>query len=91
VTQHDSSAKEMDSLAFKMMKKMGWTPGTGLGSNGQGIKLPIESSWPRIGKGGIGFITEVRILSEPLSLQQWTEHFMQHPHVNVRVLKPLVF
>ena len=31
-----------DNLGFKMMQRMGWSEGRGLGSDGQGITAPIN-------------------------------------------------
>jgi splicing factor 4 len=31
-----------DNVGFKLLQKMGWTDGQGLGSTGQGITAPID-------------------------------------------------
>lgn len=36
------SLENTESVASKLMKKMGWNEGTGLGKNLQGISAPIE-------------------------------------------------
>jgi len=40
-----------ESVASKLMKKMGWNEGTGLGKNLQGISAPIEATMRQKGAG----------------------------------------
>lgn len=34
----------VENLGFRMLMKMGWKEGEGLGSEGQGIKAPVNKS-----------------------------------------------
>ena len=40
-----------DNVGFKMLQKMGWKEGEGLGSSGQGIKEPISRGQATLGDG----------------------------------------
>lgn len=33
---------QQDNIGFKMLQKMGWTDGQGLGAAGQGIVVPVD-------------------------------------------------
>ncbi len=46
--------KHTRGIASKMMEKMGYEPGKGLGKNLQGISTPVEAK-QRKGKAAIGF------------------------------------
>ena len=46
--------RRYSEAARGMMKNLGWTPGTGLGPNAQGISTPVEPGVPRKGKQGLG-------------------------------------
>ncbi|KAI9554268.1 hypothetical protein GHT06_019540 [Daphnia sinensis] len=48
------AAQPVNSAAMKMMKKMGWTEGTGLGAKKQGIVEPIKAD-VIVGRKGIGY------------------------------------
>lgn len=50
----------------KMMLKMGYEPGKGLGRSGQGIITPIEAVQRKPGKGSVGYYGAERI-SKPLT------------------------
>ena len=43
VEESDYAAQKLkqDNLGFKMLQRMGWNEGTGLGADGQGITAPI--------------------------------------------------
>jgi len=43
-----------DNLGFKMMQRMGWSEGRGLGSDGQGITAPINQGQKSGDKKGLG-------------------------------------
>ncbi|CAG7721763.1 unnamed protein product [Allacma fusca] len=44
-----------DTKSVKMMEKMGWAPGLGLGKNKQGRKRAVESGLAKLGNYGLGF------------------------------------
>jgi len=44
-------AKPFDSIGSKLMRKMGWSEGSGLGKKNQGISVPIEASVRQRGLG----------------------------------------
>jgi splicing factor 4 len=43
-----------ENLGFKMLQRMGWSEGRGLGSEGQGIKTPIGKGQQSADKTGLG-------------------------------------
>ncbi|KAL3278275.1 hypothetical protein HHI36_013610 [Cryptolaemus montrouzieri] len=47
-----------DNIGFKMLQKLGWTEGTGLGSEGKGIIDPINKGQSRDMKEGLGLNEE---------------------------------
>lgn len=43
-----------ENVGFKMLEKMGWKEGEGLGSEGQGIKNPVNKGQQPVNGGGLG-------------------------------------
>jgi cap1 methyltransferase len=74
---HTSSSPKM-SKAEKMLAKMGYKEGMGLGKNESGITAPIEVG-PQLGKRGLGFVVpnfEARVIEyseERVTLEQQIE------------------
>ncbi|XP_026229940.1 SURP and G-patch domain-containing protein 1 [Anabas testudineus] len=44
----------VENLGFRMLMKMGWKEGEGLGSEGQGIKAPVNKGTTAVNGGGFG-------------------------------------
>ncbi|XP_070701629.1 SURP and G-patch domain-containing protein 1 isoform X2 [Pempheris klunzingeri] len=44
----------VENLGFRMLMKMGWKEGEGLGSEGQGIKAPVNKGVTAVNGGGFG-------------------------------------
>nr|XP_020471861.1 SURP and G-patch domain-containing protein 1 [Monopterus albus] len=44
----------VENLGFRMLMKMGWKEGEGLGSEGQGIKAPVNKGTTALNGGGLG-------------------------------------
>jgi len=45
---------QCDNIGFKMLKKMGWKEGEGLGSEGKGITAPVNKGKRSLDGGGVG-------------------------------------
>ncbi|KAG0223409.1 G patch domain-containing protein 2, partial [Actinomortierella wolfii] len=43
VVGSDAAELSSDNIGHRMLAKMGWTPGVGLGATGEGITQPIEA------------------------------------------------
>ncbi len=55
----DETTYDKNSSSFKLMKKMGWKNGNGLGKNEDGIKTPLEVE-KRENNSGIGFKNDTK-------------------------------
>ena len=70
---NDSSNKNYSTFAQKMMSKMGYKEGTGLGKQGQGIVEPISASKQR-GRRGLGLIIAGLTGNGPVPWDEDKEH-----------------
>lgn len=53
-----------ENLGFKMLQRMGWAEGAGLGSDGQGITNPIGQGQQSSDKKGLGVVSTTHDLQE---------------------------
>lgn len=53
-SEYQDSKLTQSNLGFKMLERMGWSEGKGLGSEGQGITAPIGKNKPATDNKGLG-------------------------------------
>merc|ERR1712045_259867 len=70
VDESDYAAQKLkqDNLGFKMLQRMGWNEGTGLGADRQGITAPIGRGQQSADKKGLG-------INNPHNLEQGDDEF----------------
>ena len=62
---------QCDNVGFQMLEKMGWKEGEGLGSEGQGIKEPVNKY----------------VVPIPINIFSWNVRFDKYPVIEVKPLE----
>lgn len=80
-TVSNNSDEWRPELAVKLMERMGWRNGTGLGKRGQGLVIPISAT-PRVERKGLGFTKTVLSAADveilPLGHDELTSSSARH-------------
>jgi len=53
-SEYQENRLTQDNVGFKMLQKMGWAEGAGLGAGGQGVVNPIGKSGAGLERMGLG-------------------------------------
>lgn len=93
ITSEDTTLQQLYPYGYHLVKRMGWSPGTSLGRNNQGIKVPISHN--HIKKDKITHIvlynlnpyincSRILTITKTLNTQQ-TKPKHTIPHINVKI------
>jgi len=55
-SEYQENKLTQDNVGFKMLQKMGWSEGVGLGADGQGVVNPVGKSGAGVARLGLGTV-----------------------------------